>query len=82
MSKVPLDVITVPLYRLPVKTLMCFRCLSRTSCSLIDSPNFVKLYLNHYVSMRTHLVLVLKGMPLYMVELNSLDEVTSFDHYP
>ncbi|KAL5836419.1 hypothetical protein ACOSQ4_015916 [Xanthoceras sorbifolium] len=82
MSKVPLDVITDLLYRLPVKTLMRFRCLSRTFCSLIDSPDFVKLHLNHSVSTRTHLVLVLKGLHLYTADLDSLDEATPFDHYP
>ncbi|KAK0596530.1 hypothetical protein LWI29_016521 [Acer saccharum] len=82
MSKVPLDVVTDMFYRLPVKTLLRFRCLSKVFCSLIDSPDFVKLHLNHTVSTKTHLVLVLKGLHLYTADLDSLDEATPFDHYP
>lgn len=82
MSKVPLDVVTGTLYQLPVKTLLRYRCLSRPLCSIIDDPDFIKLQLNNSIATKSHLRLILKGLHLYSVELDSLDKAIPFNHYP
>lgn len=46
MSDVPTEIITAIFSRLPVKSLLRFRCVSKTLCCLIDSPYFIKYHLN------------------------------------
>ncbi|XP_044461900.1 F-box protein CPR1-like [Mangifera indica] len=82
MSKFPLDVLTGTFYRLPVKTLLRFRALSKPLCSLIDDPDFIKHHLKHSLSTKSHLILILKGLHLYTVDLDSMDKATPFDDYP
>ncbi|XP_048128735.1 F-box protein At3g07870-like [Rhodamnia argentea] len=45
--KLPQDVIVEILKRLPVESLLRFRCVSRSWRSAIDDPRFVALHLNH-----------------------------------
>ncbi|XP_050230690.1 F-box protein CPR1-like [Mercurialis annua] len=45
MSEIPFDIMCHILKLLPVKSLLRFRCLSKTYCSLIDSRNFINLHL-------------------------------------
>ncbi|XP_050231506.1 F-box protein CPR1-like [Mercurialis annua] len=46
MSDLPLDIISDILKLLPVKSLLRFRCLSKSYCSLIDSRDFIILHLS------------------------------------
>ncbi|XP_044497304.1 F-box protein CPR1-like [Mangifera indica] len=83
MSKFPFDVLTDTFYRLPVKTLLRFRALSKPFCSLIDRPDFIKNHLKYSLSTKSNLVLILKGLHLYTADLDSLDEATPFsDDHP
>lgn len=81
MSKVPLDVVNDTLYRLPAKTLLRHRGLSKLHCSIIDNPSFVKQHLKHSVSIKSRRSLILKGLHLYTVDFDSLDTATPFDMY-
>ena len=73
MSEIPRDIITDVLSRVPVKSLLRFRCVSKPWCSLIDSPHFVKTHLNRSVDNRTNLTLILTEMTRRQTTLNSLD---------
>ncbi|KAJ0591888.1 putative F-box domain-containing protein [Helianthus annuus] len=57
MSDVPTDVLVNILSRLPVKSLLRFRTVSKPLCALIDSPYFVNLHRQRQ-SMKTDKVLV------------------------
>ncbi|XP_021660715.2 F-box protein CPR1-like [Hevea brasiliensis] len=63
------------LCRLPIKTLLRFRCLSKTCCSCIDSPDF--LHLNRSIKISTNRRLIIdeikpKGL-IFAVDLDSSD---------
>ncbi|PIA31555.1 hypothetical protein AQUCO_04900095v1 [Aquilegia coerulea] len=49
MGNLPEDMIINILSRLPVKSLLRFRCVSKPWCSLIDDSDFVKMHLNHAI---------------------------------
>ncbi|KAJ0018202.1 hypothetical protein Pint_09549 [Pistacia integerrima] len=82
MSRFPLDVLIDTFYLLPVKTLLRFRALSKSFCSLIDGPDFIKHHLEHSLSTKSRLILILKGLHLYTVDLDSLDKAIPFSEYP
>ncbi|KAL4335579.1 hypothetical protein GQ457_07G027940 [Hibiscus cannabinus] len=79
MSKLPMDVITDVLYRLPVKTLVRFKSLSKSCCSLIDDPDFIRAHLNRSVRTGSNLNIILKGLHLYSVEFDTLDVAVPLD---
>ncbi|XP_074265370.1 putative F-box only protein 10 [Silene latifolia] len=47
ISYIPPEVVTQILENLPVKTLLRFRCVCKSWCSIIDHPNFVSLHLKY-----------------------------------
>ncbi|KAL2473440.1 F-box protein CPR30 [Forsythia ovata] len=71
----PPEIITDILSRLPVKSLFRFRCASRLWCSIIDGQDFVKMHLHQSVSTNSNHSLILGGLGLYSVDLESLDKV-------
>ncbi|KAA8516856.1 hypothetical protein F0562_017326 [Nyssa sinensis] len=79
MSDLPTDVIHDILSRLPVKTLLQFRCVSKLWCALIDSPNFIKSHLKRSIENQNNVSLVLEGDGLYSVNFESLDKAVKLD---
>ncbi|OMP08782.1 hypothetical protein COLO4_06115 [Corchorus olitorius] len=84
MASIPLDIINDILCRLSVEDLLRFRCISKPWCSLIDSPNFIKLHLSHSLKTHTRLSLILKDndSDYYSVNLDSLQTAQKINHAP
>ncbi|XP_047339485.1 F-box protein CPR1-like [Impatiens glandulifera] len=74
MSLLPDEILAQILSRLPVKTLLRFRCVSKSWCILIRSSHFVKLHLNRAVQTRINLRLFLWTNNLYHADFDSLNE--------
>ncbi|XP_022714886.1 F-box protein CPR30-like [Durio zibethinus] len=77
MSTVPTDVITDVLRRLPVKTLVRFKCVSKPWGSLIDDSDFAKLHLHLSFKTNSNVRLVLDSRAAnddkaYSVDFDSL----------
>lgn len=77
MSDIPPEIITVILYRLPVKSLLRFRCVSRSFKALIDSPKFIQAHLElQELKPNPDLKLILKAHNnadnLFSVEITSM----------
>ncbi|KAL2473439.1 F-box protein CPR30 [Forsythia ovata] len=72
----PSDIIAEILSHLPVKTLLQFRCVSRTWCSIIDSQSFIKMHLHQSTATNSYHSLILGslGKGLYSVDLDLLDK--------
>ncbi|XAR70660.1 hypothetical protein NMG60_11027581 [Bertholletia excelsa] len=85
MSDLPEEVSADILSRLPVKSLLRFRCVSRNWCSLIDRPDFVKLHLNRSIKAKANLCVILRDSHLYSVDFDSLHgavHAAQMDHHP
>jgi F-box interacting protein len=80
MSSLPDEVILEILSRLPVKPLLCFRCVSKPWLALIDSPQFIKLHLKQSLKTTTNLSLILSDGYLYSSDFDSLDTAIELDH--
>ncbi|KAL7130408.1 hypothetical protein ABFS83_13G132000 [Erythranthe nasuta] len=74
MATLPFELVEDILRRLPVKSLKRFRAVAKLWCSLIDSENFVKMHLQKSVASNSHRSLVLGGLAVYTVDLDSLDK--------
>ncbi|PON91358.1 F-box domain containing protein [Trema orientale] len=73
MASLPWDTIVNILTRLPVEDLLRYRCVSKTWCSLIDGPDFIKMHLNRSMETSSHLSLVRGHGELYSVDVDNLD---------
>ncbi|KAK1367170.1 F-box domain-containing protein [Heracleum sosnowskyi] len=65
------------LYRLRVKELLRFRCVSKPWCALIDSPHFVKTHLKRSIQCNTNAAVVWMDYRSYAVDFDSLENVTA-----
>ncbi|KAL0353289.1 UNVERIFIED_CONTAM: F-box protein CPR1 [Sesamum angustifolium] len=74
MPTLPFEIIEDILRRLPVKTLKRFRAVAKSWCFLIDSENFIKLHLRQSLVSNSHRSLILGGLGLYTIDLDSLDK--------
>lgn len=73
----PDAIITDILYRLPVKTLLRFRCVSKQLRSIIDDPDFVNLHLQYQSSNRQKLIFECKPPEpnLFFLDLDVIENV-------
>ncbi|XP_073144165.1 F-box protein CPR1-like [Henckelia pumila] len=74
MANLPREIIVDILCRLPVKSLKRFRAVARWWCFQIDSQDFVKLHLHRSLASNSNRNLILGGLALYSVDLDSLDK--------
>ncbi|KAJ4714706.1 putative F-box family protein [Melia azedarach] len=84
-SMLPLDLIIDILSRLPVKTLLRFRCLSKFFRSLIDGPDFINLHLTRSLDTNSNLSLIFSGFAnpdsrIFCGSLDSLDNCVEVDY--
>ncbi|VVB07752.1 unnamed protein product [Arabis nemorensis] len=81
MATIPMDIVNDLFLRLPAKSLVRFRALSKPSCLLIDSPDFIASHLDRVLQTNDHLMILLRGaLHLYTVDLDSLDTVSDVEH--
>ncbi|GLT37399.1 hypothetical protein SLA2020_117170 [Shorea laevis] len=62
MSPLAPELVTDILLRLPVTSLLRFRCLSKSHCAEIDSPDFAKDHLNRSIQSKTGQKLVINNV--------------------
>ncbi|XP_042515312.1 F-box protein CPR1-like [Macadamia integrifolia] len=71
-KNLPEDLIIDILSRLPVKSLLRFRCVSKPWCTLITDPSFIKMHLNRSLAINTNLTLIYKNsIDFYSVDLDA-----------
>lgn len=83
MTTVPMDIVNDLFLRLPAKTLVRFRALSKPCYHLINSPDFISSHLTRVLKTNDHLMILLRGaLHLYTVDLYSLDSggVSDVEH--
>ncbi|TYI23689.1 hypothetical protein ES332_A06G182300v1 [Gossypium tomentosum] len=79
-ANLSLDLIADILSRLPVKHLLCLRCVSKLWRSLIGDPDFINLHLRHSLDSRTNHTLILKNTDLHAADLASLGPFAKLEH--
>ncbi|KAM7522691.1 hypothetical protein LguiA_012593 [Lonicera macranthoides] len=78
MSDIPEDVVADILSRLPVKSLLRFRCVSNQWRALIGSVDFINLHLNRA---KNNTTIIRKGCEsLYSINLDSLDNAVTLNY--
>ncbi|KAH0730049.1 hypothetical protein KY289_001237 [Solanum tuberosum] len=85
MKKMPQDVISCIILRLPVKSLLRYKCISKTWCTLLESSYFINLHVKRPTTTKDELILFKRSFEetpghyknvLYF--LSGCDD----DHYP
>lgn len=76
----PTDVMVEIFSRLPVKTLLRFKCLSKQFLSLINSPDFINWHLQ-FSSLSPKLILLKQraGLHFHLFNVNTLDKAYDVD---
>ncbi|XP_074314823.1 F-box protein CPR1-like [Silene latifolia] len=81
MSSLPKDIIIHEIFsKLPVKSLLRFKCVSKSFYALISSPEFVEIHLRESRSPDANRLLILAGKDcrnLYSIDIDSPDSVTT-----
>ncbi|KAA8516857.1 hypothetical protein F0562_017325 [Nyssa sinensis] len=81
MSDLPEEVVVDIVSRLPVKSLLKFRCVSKPWCALIDSTNFMKSHLKRSIETKNNMSLILDDEDqLYSIDFESFDKAVKLDH--
>ncbi|KAL8046022.1 hypothetical protein ABFS82_08G154300 [Erythranthe guttata] len=73
MADLPPELVEDILRCLPVKTLKRFRAVAKSWRSLIDGDDFAKLHLRHSLTTNSNRNLIIGGIGVYTVALDSLD---------
>lgn len=82
MSDVPPELIECEIFsRLPVKSLLRFRCVSKHHCALIDSPVFIKNQLLKCSDLNQNII-IWNTLNLYSAALNTPDKPILLNHHP
>ncbi|KAL8126223.1 F-box protein CPR1-like [Apium graveolens] len=71
--------------RLPVKSLLTFRCVSKPVCALIDSPHFIKTHLQQSLvsnSNRTIITASIHGSDIYYTDFDLNNAFATFINHP
>ncbi|KAL6562304.1 hypothetical protein OROGR_003311 [Orobanche gracilis] len=71
MSDIPPEIIRVILRHLPVKSLLRFRCVSKSWRSLIDDEDFIKLHLHHSTKTNSNRTLLVNSTKLFYLDLDT-----------
>ncbi|KAL3614954.1 hypothetical protein CASFOL_040615 [Castilleja foliolosa] len=72
-NNLPFELIEEIVRRLPAKSLKRFRAVAKSWCFLIDSDSFIKSHLRHSQIANSNRHLLIFGLGLYTVGLDSLD---------
>ncbi|OVA20849.1 F-box domain [Macleaya cordata] len=85
MSSLPEEIIVNIISRLPVKSILRFRCVCKPWCKVISSPNFIQTQVKHAIE-NNNISLMLKTRDLYSIDydasssLSLSDEVVEIDY--
>ncbi|KAK9160751.1 hypothetical protein Syun_007092 [Stephania yunnanensis] len=80
MSSLPQEIIEGILSRLPVKSLLRFRCVSKSWHKLIADPNFIKIHLNQ-ANLNNNIKIMLKSDFICSVDNNEVcDQIVNLHH--
>ncbi|KAG8385827.1 hypothetical protein BUALT_Bualt03G0085700 [Buddleja alternifolia] len=75
MSDIPPEIIKEILSRLPAKSLLRFRCVSKPWRSMIDAKDFIKLHLRHSYETNSNRTLLVDSTQLFFIDLNSFERL-------
>ncbi|XP_043700373.1 F-box protein CPR1-like [Telopea speciosissima] len=84
-KNLPEVIIADILSRLPVKSLLRFRCICKLWCALIIDPDFIKMHLNRSLANNIYLTFIFSDTSLYSIDLNASKELqvlVKVDHHP
>ncbi|XP_043702438.1 F-box protein CPR1-like [Telopea speciosissima] len=81
-KNLPEGIIADILSRLPVKSLVRFKCVCKPWCALIIDPAFVKMHLSRSLASNSNLSLIFRGSYLYSVDLDACEQqpAVELDH--
>ncbi|XP_065861956.1 F-box protein CPR1-like [Euphorbia lathyris] len=83
LNELPPELISNILSRLPVDSLLRFRCVSKSYCAEIDDPNFIKTHSKISMETNSNLGVIFSDLQhdsLYSVSFDSFDRVVELDY--
>lgn len=81
MADLPPEVITDILSRLPVKSLLRFRCTCKSWRCLIDSPDFMFFHLHKSIDTTSNVTVIFReNSDLYLVDFDAPDKALELNH--
>ncbi|RZC62951.1 hypothetical protein C5167_024716 [Papaver somniferum] len=74
-----LDILLNIIVRLPVKSILRFRCVSKAWCKLLKDPQFVREHLNHAIEMNKFSVMILSYGLQYCSDNHTDTYIVAYD---